>query len=57
MDMLGIEYRHGTPVVMAGNLNKCASATSAPHYLSWNPIDTPTPDFHRPEFFGKIILD
>lgn len=57
LDLLGIKYRHGIPVIMTGNLNKCASATSAPHYLSWNPIDTPTPDFHRPEFFGKIILD
>ena len=27
---------------------------SLPHYLSWMPIDTPKPDFHRPEFFGKI---
>ncbi len=55
--LLGIEYHGGQPVEMSGNLYKCASATSAPHYLSWNPIDTPKPDFHRPEFFGRIILD
>lgn len=56
-DLLGIEYHEGQPIEMSGNLYKCASATSAPHYLSWNPIETPAPDFHRPEFFGKIILD
>lgn len=39
-----------------GNFYKCASAASQPHFMSWSPIDTPTPDFHRPEFFGNIIL-
>lgn len=46
----------GKPVEMRGNFYKCASATSAPHYLSWNPIKTEKPDFHRPEFFGTIVL-
>lgn len=54
--VLGIDYS-GTPVAMRGNFNKCAEATSQPHYLSWAPIRTETPDFHRPEFFGDIILD
>ncbi len=40
-----------------GNLYKCASATESPHYLSLFPIDTPAPDFHRPEFFGPIRAD
>lgn len=55
LDLIGVEY-HGEPVEMRGNFYKCASKASQPHYLSWNPIDTPAPDFHRPEFFGKIIL-
>ena len=42
---------------MRGNFYKCASATSQPHFLSWNPIETPKPDFHRPEFFGQLILE
>jgi hypothetical protein len=25
-----------------------------PHYLSWNRIDIPQPDFHRPDFFGEL---
>lgn len=55
LDLIGVHYE-GKPVEMRGNFYKCASATSQPHYLSWNPIDTPEPDFHRPEFFGKLIL-
>lgn len=56
LSLLGGEYL-GTPIVMRGNFLKCASATSQPHYLSWNPILTPAPDFHTPSFFGYISLD
>lgn len=35
------------------NLYKCGDELSLPHYLSWAPITTPSPDFHRPEFFAK----
>jgi hypothetical protein len=38
------------------NLYKCGDATANPHYLSWSEINTPTPDFHRPEFFGIMNL-
>lgn len=34
------------------NFYKCGDKTLFPHYLSWNPISTEKPDFHRPEFFG-----
>ncbi len=56
LELIGVRYE-GRPVAMRGNLYKCASATSQPHFLSWNPIDTPKPDFHRPEFFGTLILE
>ncbi|MDE6332301.1 MAG: hypothetical protein K2L80_06835, partial [Muribaculaceae bacterium] len=55
LDIIGVEY-NGSPVEMRGNFYKCASAASQPHYLSWNPIDTPHPDFHQPDFFGDITL-
>lgn len=38
------------------NLYKCGDSLSKPHYLSWNPIDTPRPDFHRPEFFRETLF-
>lgn len=42
------------PEKMLGNFYKCADATAFQHYLSWNPILTPEPDFHQPEFFGEL---
>jgi hypothetical protein len=39
-----------------GNFYKCGEETKIPHYIVWNPIDTPGPDFHRTEFFGNLIL-
>jgi len=45
------------PEKVRGNFYKCASATSEPHYLSWNPILTEKPDFHRPDFFGDIYFE
>lgn len=56
LSAIGVHYE-GAPIKMKGNFYKCAAGSSQPHYLSWNPIKTPTPDFHRPEFFGDLILD
>jgi len=36
------------------NFYKCADLSAHPHYVSWNPIPTEKPDFHRPEFFGLL---
>lgn len=36
------------------NFFKCGDLTSHVHFLSWNPIESPSPDFHKPEFFGEI---
>jgi len=44
------------PEKLLGNFYKCADATNQPHYVSWNPIKTEKPDFHRPEFFGDMFL-
>lgn len=38
------------------NFYKCGDDLPMPHFLSWNPVGTPSPDFHRPEFFGEIIF-
>lgn len=37
-----------------GNFYKCGDKLDHPHYLSWNPVRTPKPDFHLPEHFGKL---
>lgn len=36
------------------NVYKCGDALPIPHYVTWAKIDTPTPDYHRPEFFKEI---
>lgn len=56
LEVMGLEYT-GTPIHMKGNFYKCADLTTAPHFLSWAPINTPEPDFHRPEFFADITLE
>lgn len=36
------------------NFYKCGDKQVIPHFLSWNPILTDEPDFHRPEYFGEL---
>lgn len=45
------------PKELRGNFYKCGDNTATPHFLSWAPIDTPTPSFHQPKFFGRLILE
>ena len=40
-----------------GNVYKCGDNLPVPHFISWNPIMTENPDFHRPEFFGQILFE
>ena len=44
------------PEKLRANFYKCGDKTAHPHFLSWSPIGTPSPDFHRPEYFGELIL-
>ena len=39
------------------NFYKCGDKLRKPHYLSWNPIDLPRPNFHCPEFFGEVEFE
>jgi hypothetical protein len=39
------------------NLYKIGDNLSKRHYLSWQPIDTPQPCFHCPEFFKEVELE
>lgn len=49
--------RPGPGASWLGNFYKCAEANSHPHWGSWAPIVAPTPDFHRPEFFGVLEFE
>jgi hypothetical protein len=39
------------------NFYKIAEITSNPHYITWAEVINEKPDFHRPEFFGRLIFD
>ena len=45
------------PQTLRANFYKCADKTKKPHFVSWQPIPLPNPDFHCPEFFGEIVLE
>lgn len=40
---------------MRANVYKCGDET-IPHFLAWNKVGTPTPDFHQPAYFGLFHL-
>ncbi len=52
---IGIDPEH-LPESIRANFYKCGDCTAHPHFLSWSPVQTGKPDFHRPEFFGKLRL-
>ncbi len=54
-ELIGIDPE-SLPVSVRGNFYKCGDLTAHPHFLSWNPVATSKPDFHRPEFFGELIF-
>ncbi len=43
-------------MTLRANFFKCGDETEAEHYMSWNPVEVPRPNFHLPEFFGEIKL-
>ncbi len=43
--------------VVSANFYKCGDELQTPHFLSWNPIHLPNPDFHCPAFFGTLEFE
>lgn len=41
-------------IVCKANFYKCGDRLLQPHYLSWNHIESETPNFHLPQFFGEL---
>lgn len=38
------------------NFYKCGDSLPEKAYLTWNPVETPNPNFHRPDFFGNLVF-
>lgn len=55
---LGAFFKHAIVSISGkttkANFQKCGDEMPVPHYVTWNPIETPKPDYHRPEFFGEL---
>ena len=56
LDLIFREQKPVFPQPLRVNFYKCADKTKKPHFLSWQPINLPTPNFHCPQFFGEIEL-
>lgn len=54
-ELIGVDPEN-LPEKLRANFYKCGDKTAHPHFLSWAPVGTHNPDFHRPEFFGELIL-
>jgi len=50
------EKKPAFPLKLKANFYKCADKTKKPHFVSWQPIPLPKPDFHCPQYFGEIEL-
>lgn len=40
--------------IFRANFYKCGDMLKVPHYLTWNPIGTESPDYHQSKFFGAL---
>jgi hypothetical protein len=40
-----------------GNFYKCGDLLPEPHFVTWNPVGTPHPDYHQPVYFGKTDFE
>jgi hypothetical protein len=41
---------------LRGNFYKCAEDSVTPHFITWNEVTYYKPDFHKPNYFGKLIF-
>ncbi len=55
-DAFGRYFSVSDTEYIRANCYKCGDLTPSPHYASLFLVDTPNPDYHRPEFFGKIFF-
>lgn len=39
------------------NFYKCGDLLPEPHFLCWNNIEASQPDFHLPQYFGKLMFN
>lgn len=50
-------YKPTSGDYVRANVYKCGDDTINKHWLSWNKVETPTPDFCREEYFGLMHFE
>ena len=51
------EFKAESGAMMRGNFYKCGDYTVKEHYFAWNPVECENPDFHLPQWFGKLYFE
>ncbi len=46
-----------TDISCRANFYKCGDLLPEPHFISWENIIAETPNFHLPEFFGRLVFE
>jgi hypothetical protein len=57
LDILGLEGQALAGRTCRANAYKCGDHLTERHYVTWNPVESPHPDFHRPECFGGLVFE
>ncbi|NIA06337.1 MAG: hypothetical protein GWP14_01665 [Actinobacteria bacterium] len=52
----GRQIRPTSGSVWRANFYRCGGRTNR-QYACWNRVGTPSPDYHRPEFFGELLFE
>ena len=50
------DFRLYPGLTLRANFFKCGDETVKPHYMAWNQVDVPKPNFHLPEWFAPVVL-
>ena len=51
------EFELKRGAVLPSNVYKCGDETESEHYGCWKMVNMEKPDFHRPEYFGRMIIE
>ena len=50
------EFKAEAGTVIRANFYKCGDLTAKKHYLCWNPITDPVPNYHLPAYFAPLYI-